>query len=110
MTESQDPTDLAADKAKEFADSLPSASNQTGRQGTYARLGVIMMVIGLGLSIVATVLSQASDNPLDQATQISLGITGLTLACVGGVVFLRYSLGQLLRFWLLRVVAEKHDE
>ena len=110
MTDSQDPTELAANKAREFADSLPSTSNRTGRHDTYARLGTVMMVIGLGLSIVATVLSQASDNPLDQSTQISLGITGLTLACVGGVVFLRYSLGQLLRFWLLRVVAEKHGE
>jgi hypothetical protein len=35
-------------------------------------------------------------------------VLGLGVTIVGAALFLRYSLGRYLRFWLLRVVYEEH--
>jgi len=104
MTE--DPTTTSAEN---FVTSLPPVTDRTVRNGRLAALGMVLMIVGLIAAVVAVMLSQASDNPLDQSTQISLGIAGLTVACVGGAVFLRYSIGEFLRFWLLRFLNEVAD-
>ena len=104
-------TDFVEQRAGEFVSALPrttTASDRSGRSDTYARRGCFVMAIGLAAAILAVVLSQASNNLSDQSTQISLGIAGLAATCVGGVVFLRYSLGNLLRFWLLRILHEQN--
>lgn len=101
----------AADhRAAEFVSALPATSDRANRNDAYARAGMIVMFLGLAATIVAVVLSQASNNPLDQSTQISLGIAGLAGICFGGVIFLRYSLGDLMRYWLLRMVHEQHRD
>lgn len=94
-------------RAAEFVASLPSPRASGDRSDRFARLGMVIMSLGLAVTVVATVLSQTSDNSLDQSTQISLGITGLAATCFGGVIFLRYSLGELLRFWMLRMLHER---
>lgn len=113
MTENDD---LGTDRrADEFVASLPEPSTSrtttdaAGRHDNYARLGMAVMIIGLVVAVVAVIMSQTSDNPLDQSTQISMGIAGLAAVGFGGVVFLRYSFGRLLRFWLLRMLNERHD-
>ncbi|HTO01620.1 MAG TPA: hypothetical protein VL068_13195 [Microthrixaceae bacterium] len=103
-------TDPVEHRAGEFVSALPTPSEPTGRSDTYARVGLIVMVLGLAAAIIGVVLSQASNNPLDQSTQISLGIAGLAATCFGGVIYLRYSLGNLLRFWLLRVLHETRSD
>lgn len=110
-------TTTAGDRrAQDFVASLPEpptrqgTADDPGRHNTYARLGFTVMVIGLVLAVVAVVMSQSTNNPLDQSTQISLGIAGVAAVVFGGVVFLRYSLGQLLRFWLLRMLHEQHGD
>lgn len=94
-------------RAAEFVASLPSPRASGDRSDRFARLGMVIMSLGLAVTVVATVLSQTSDNSLDQSTQISLGITGLAATCFGGVIFLRCSLGELLRFWMLRMLHER---
>ena len=37
---------------------------------------------------------------------LNIGLAGLALVVLGAAVFLRYSFGQFLRFWLLRLSAE----
>jgi hypothetical protein len=39
---------------------------------------------------------------------ISGGLLGLGCTIVGAALFLRYSLGRYLRFWLLRMIYEEH--
>lgn len=103
-------------RATDFVASLPEPSNNPrtaddpGRHNTYARVGFLIMIIGLVLAIIAVIMSQSTNNPLDQSTQISMGIAGIAAVVFGGVVFLRYSLGQLLRFWLLRMLHEQHPD
>lgn len=100
----------APDRADRFVASLPEVADRTRHEQIRARLGVAVMVAGFAITVLAVFLSQASDNVLDQSTQLSLGITGLAAVCLGGVVFLRYSLGRLLRFWLLRLLHEHHEQ
>jgi len=38
---------------------------------------------------------------------ISCGLTGIGLVVLGGALFVRYSLGQYLRYWIQRQVAEE---
>lgn len=99
----------APERAERFVSDLPEATNRTRDEQNRARLGVGVMLGGFGLTVLAVILSQMSENPLDQSTQISLGIAGLAAVGVGGVVFLRYSLGRLLRFWLLRLLHDHHE-
>lgn len=104
------PADPARRRAEEFVSSLPTTSDRSRRDEIYRRAGLALMVAGLVLAVVALVLSQATNNPLNQSTQISMGIAGLAAVGFGGVLFLRYSLGQLLRFWLLRMLHEQHRD
>jgi hypothetical protein len=95
-------------RADEFVADLPEPTDRTSAETTWARLGMIVMVVGFVTTVVAVILSQSTDNPLDQSTQLTLAVAGLAAVAVGGVVFLRYSLGRLLRFWLLRILDEQH--
>ena len=81
--------------------------DSSSRNATLARLGTALMAVGVVLTIVGVALSQSSDNPLDQSTQLSLGLCGIALTVAGVAVFLRYSLAQFLRLWLLRLVHEQ---
>lgn len=92
------------DKATRFVDTLPDPVDRTAAETTWTRVGAVIMVIGLIVAIAAAGLSQASNNTLDQNTQISAGIAGIAAVCFGGVLFLRYSIGRFLRYWLLRML------
>lgn len=97
-------------KADRFVAGLPDTTDRTAREVTWARVGAVVMVAGAVLAGVAVLLSQLSDNPLDQNTQITLALFGVALVGLGGVVFLRYSLGRLLRYWLLRILDATHRD
>ncbi|WP_426574643.1 DUF3040 domain-containing protein [Aquihabitans sp. McL0605] len=103
-------TEPAADTARAdrfLAELSDVKHDSSSRNVTMSRLGAALLVIGVVLTVVGVVLSQASDNPLDQSTQVSLGLCGIALTVAGLAVFLRYSLAQFLRFWLLRLVVEQ---
>lgn len=95
-------------KADEFVAGLPQVADRTRAEVLYARVGMAFMIVGFAVTVLAVVLSQGSDNSLDQSTQLVLAVAGLAAVCLGGVVFLRYSLGRLLRYWLLRMLHELH--
>lgn len=80
----------------------------SSRDRPLAVLGGIAMAAGVLLTIVAYVLasSQASgdlgiDN-LEQNEALALGLIGVAATVAGAALFLRYSLSQFFRFWLLR--------
>lgn len=76
------------------------------RDGLFQTLGEVAMGVGVVLALVAYMLSLGKDDTRDiQSLQI-LAVAMLALAVVGGVVYLRYSLGRFLRFWLLRQLYE----
>ncbi len=71
-------------------------------------IGVLLVVAGVILAIVGAVqVINSGDSPADQRAFMASGsILGLVLVVAGAALFLRYSLGRYLRFWLVRLVYE----
>lgn len=104
----QDPTRVEQFTA-EIADmKLPDTASSRDR--TLLRVGVALMAVGVVVGVVAYFLGHGTTNPLQQRDAIVLSIIGLTLAVVGGAVFLRYSIAQFLRFWLARLSWEQQAQ
>jgi len=80
-----------------------------GRERMLARLGAALLAVGVALGGVAYLLSSGTDNPLQQRDAIVVALSGVSIAVVGGAVFLRYSLGALLRLWLARQVLDREQ-
>ena len=74
------------------------------------RVGVALMVAGVVIGVIAYVIGHGTTNPLQQRDAIVIAILGLTVAVVGGAVFLRYSMAQFLRFWLARLSWEQQAQ
>jgi hypothetical protein len=85
---------------------------RSGRDARLLQLGSLLMPLGVVLGVVAWFVSRNTDNPLDQRDAIILAITGVALSVVGVGLFVRYSLGEFLRFWMARLVhaqGERHS-
>jgi len=78
-----------------------------GRERMLARLGAALLAVGIAMGGVAYLLSSGTDNPLQQRDAIVVALSGVAIAVAGGAVFLRYSLGALLRLWLARQVLDR---
>lgn len=74
-----------------------------GRERALLRLGVALMAVGVIWVIVSYFIGHSTRNPLQQRDMFVSAVLGLTFAVVGGVVYLRYSVGRFLRFWLARL-------
>lgn len=93
----------------EIADmKLPDAASSRDR--TLLRVGAALMAVGVVVAIVAYLLGHGTTNPLQQRDAIVIAIIGLTVAVVGGALFLRYSMAQFLRFWLARLSWEQQAQ
>jgi hypothetical protein len=82
----------------------------TGRDRVWLRVGIALMVVGLGIVIGGYFMSHGTSNPLEQNDALVLTIGGLTSAVVGAAVFVRYSIASFLRFWLARFVYEQQAQ
>ena len=79
----------------------------TSRDRLWLGLGIALMVIGVVLAGIAYPMSHNTTNPLEQSDAITLGLTGIAAAVVGGALFLRFSIASFLRFWLARLIYEQ---
>jgi hypothetical protein len=77
-----------------------------GRDTQLLKLGVGLMAVGIGLTVVAYFVSHGTNSQLTQNDAQTVGMIGIALAVVGGALFLRYSIAQFLRFWLARLIYE----
>lgn len=82
-------------------------SPATARDRALLRLGSVLIVVGVVISVVAYPLSHTTKDPLAQRDAIVQGLLGLSVTIAGAAVFLRYSLAQFLRFWLARFAYEQ---
>lgn len=71
--------------------------------------GIVLMPLGLALVLVGYLGASGTTEFSSQVPYLlSGGILGLGCTIIGAALFLRYSLGRYLRFWLLRVIFEEH--
>jgi hypothetical protein len=87
---------------------IPAPS--AGRDRVLARLGFLLALLGIVLGVVGYFMSHNTNNSLTQNDALVLAVLGVTCAICGGAVFLRYSLSQFLRLWLVRLIHEQHNQ
>jgi hypothetical protein len=75
--------------------------------GLLVRGGLLLLVAGIVVAIVAYFMSHGTDNALQQRDAFTVGLIGVTISIAGAAVFLRYSMAAFLRFWLARFIFEQ---
>lgn len=114
MTDVQDQTTTTGARADAFragvAD-MPVRGGTVARERALARLGGALLLLGPVIALVGYLVSSgtAVSANADQNLQISLGLVGVCVTLAGLGLFLRYSLGGILRLWLARAVAEREQ-
>lgn len=88
-------------------DSLRLPDPAPGRDRKLLALGIVLLVGGIAIGVVGYAPWRSSVQQSDQLDGIVIAIIGLSVTVVGAALFLRYSLGQFLRFWLARVIYEQ---
>lgn len=100
------------DRLEEFQAELARLRVKRASPSTEQRLllaGAVLMPLGLVLVLVGYLGASGTTELSSQVPYlISGGLLGLGLTIVGAALFLRYSLGRYLRFWLLRMIYEEH--
>lgn len=87
--------------------SLRVPGGTVARDRTLARLGAALLAAGVVIGIVAYVLSHGTTSPLEQRDALVVALIGVSVSIAGLALFLRYSLGALLRLWLARLVLDR---
>jgi hypothetical protein len=88
----------------------------TARDRNLLRVGVLMMIAGIVLTVVGYLGSHGAEaayntqGPAEQRDYIVVAIMGLAVSVVGAALFLRYSLANFMRFWLARLVYEQQAQ
>jgi hypothetical protein len=103
---------MAPERRQQFEADIAQVRVKTGGAAGEPRLialGVVLMVVGAAVALIAFIVSGSQSDSRDVMSSIILGVLGLTISVIGAAVFLRYSLGRFLRFWLLRLVYEQQD-
>jgi hypothetical protein len=81
-----------------------------GRHQLAARLGLVGLLGGLVLPIVAYAMSHGTSNALAQRDAIILALLGVSCAVGGGALYLKGALASFLRFWLVRDLHERRAQ
>jgi hypothetical protein len=86
---------------------MPVRGGTVAREKALARLGAVLLVAGPVLGLVAYLLSHGTTNPLEQRDAIVVALVGVSVSVSGLALYLRFSLGAILRLWLARAIAER---
>ena len=112
MDEPKTTQGMAPERRQQFEADIAKVRVKTGGTAGEPRLialGLVLMVVGAAVALVSFIISGSQSDTRDVLSSIILAVFGLTLSVAGMAVFLRYSLGRFLRFWLLRLIYEQQD-
>jgi hypothetical protein len=104
---------MAPERRQQFEADIAKVRIKTGGAANEPRLitlGAVLMVVGAVLALVAFIVSGSQADMRDVLSSIIFAVFGLALTVVGMAIFLRYSIGRFLRFWLLRLVYEQQAD
>jgi hypothetical protein len=82
----------------------------TGLDRLLLRLGIVSMVAGVAVAVVAWFLSHGTTNPLQQRDAIVQALIGLVLVVAGAALFVKAALANFLRFWMARLCYEQQAQ
>jgi hypothetical protein len=100
----------SGDRTQRFRQDLADMKIREPRAGLDSillKLGLVGLVAGIVVAIIAYFMSHGTDNPLQQRDAFTIGLIGVTISIAGAALFLRYSLAGFLRFWLARFQFEQ---
>ncbi len=112
MDEPKTTQGMAPERRQQFEADIAQVRVKTGGAAGEPRLitlGAVLMVVGAAVALIAFIISGSQADTRDVLSSIILAVFGLSLAVVGAALFLRYSVGRFLRFWLLRLIYEQQD-
>jgi len=97
------------DRIEQFKTDVNEMNLKTGsasRDRTFQTIGLLLMIVGVVGAFVVYISSGNLDDPRDVTSQVSFTVAFLALTVFGAAIFLRYSLANFLRMWLLRQMFE----
>jgi hypothetical protein len=103
------PQTSRAEAFREHIAEMKIPAPNAGRDRLLARLGLLLALVGIALGIVGYVMSHQTNNTLTQNDALVLAVVGVSCAVTGAAIFLRYSLAQFLRLWLVRLIHEQRQ-
>ena len=101
------------DRVEQFKADLANlkvADPSAAKDRLAVRLGLAGMVLGVVLPVVAYAMSHGTTDPLAQRDALVLAVLGVSLAMVGGALYLKGALAGFLRFWLVRDLHERRAQ
>ncbi len=109
MTEST--TSTGDERLAKFDAALDQIGHRaSGNDRRWSLAGLLIMVVGVVVAIVAYSTSTSMSDDRDILSAIILAVFGLTVVVAGAAVFIRYSLTEFLRFWMLRMLLQQADD
>lgn len=102
-----------ASRRQRFEADLDQVRARTGVASDESRMvkvGMGLMGLGVVITIVSYFVSGGQADTRDVLSSVIGASVGVALVIAGAALFLRYSLAQFLRFWLLRLIYEQQDK
>ena len=104
-----DTTDTS-DRLERFQRDLEAVGHRTSRgDRTQVALGAGAMVVGVIIAVAAYAMSTTQSDQRDVTSSVILGVAGLAVVVAGAAVFVKSALTEFLRFWMLRLLAERQN-
>ena len=100
-------SDARLDQFKRDISEMRIKDPSVARDTLLLRVGAVLLVAGVVVSIAAYFLSHGTSSTLNQNDDQTIGMAGVAVTVLGATLFLRYSLGSFLRFWLARLIYEQ---
>ncbi len=82
----------------------------TGRERVLVVVGAILMIGGPITALAAYIQSSGTNDPLQQGDDHIIALIGVAVTILGAALFIRYSIGSFLRFWLARLSYDQHTQ
>ena len=113
MDEPKTTQGMAPERRQQFEADIASVRVKTGGAAGEPRLialGAVLMVAGAAVALIAFIISGSQADTREVQISISLAVFGLSVAESDMTLFIGYSIGRFLRFWLLRLIYEQQDD
>lgn len=104
-------TPPAGDRLARFERDLETIGHRTSRADRkWALAGAVGMAVGVAIAVVAYASSTSLSDTRDVISSGILAMVGVSIVIAGGAIFVRSSLTEFLRFWMLRLIYEQRSD